>query len=259
MDGGAAPWWKRKTSLRASSVGGESYAPSSSATPESLATAPIMVCALSGHRLFSCAHPFEVCEDGSAYRVRGDMDEGLMRHAMQIASARSSTSSWPASTIDVVHWAGLKQADLDRAGFIRRWRDHVHALAQRLADTPRADGGGRNAADEFLVESHDIATRLLPQLDELDFVIGASERADGPLGVVHYRDDDPLVPRLLFLKAGCRLERPTPAVVPAAQSETDPPAATAPLGSGSSEPAASAAYVSLEYTNTASMAAKRCQ
>ena len=46
---------------------------------EAMATsaASSVVCVITGDRLFSRAHPNKLVEDGLAYRVRGDMAEGL--------------------------------------------------------------------------------------------------------------------------------------------------------------------------------------
>ena len=40
--------------------------------------------------------------------------------------------------------------------------------------------------------------------DELDFFISASEQSQGPLIVLHYKDDDPLTPYLYVLADGVR-------------------------------------------------------
>eukprot|EP00325_Prymnesiales_sp_UTEX-LB-985_P033876 CAMPEP_0174743656 /NCGR_PEP_ID=MMETSP1094-20130205/82188_1 /TAXON_ID=156173 /ORGANISM="Chrysochromulina brevifilum, Strain UTEX LB 985" /LENGTH=60 /DNA_ID=CAMNT_0015947913 /DNA_START=1 /DNA_END=183 /DNA_ORIENTATION=+ len=49
------------------------------------------------------------------------------------------------------------------------------------------------------------------RFDELDFLIGASEDARGPLAVLYYKDDDPLTPHIYFIAAGAITKPPSSA------------------------------------------------
>ena len=178
------------------------------AAPSSMAaTLPRVVCVLTGDRLFSCAHPHEVVECGLAYRVRGDMTDGLRRLAEEQYSLPADAEGWPLEAIDVVRWSGLRQIQLERSDFIRRWNRYVAALEQRLLQQ-RTEGGGEDGADAFLFGAHDLALRIMHKFDELDFLVGASEHAEGPLAILEYLDADPLTPTILFLCAGCREDAP---------------------------------------------------
>ena len=177
---------------------------------EAMATsaASSVVCVITGDRLFSRAHPNKIVEDGLAYRVRGDMASGLARLAHEQYSLPADADGWPLDTIDVVRWAGLRQVHLDRSGFIRRWQRYVTALERHILQRSQEEGGGADAADDFLLRSHTLAMKLMNSIDELDFLVGASEHDDGPLVVLQYLDDDPHTPHLLCLRAGCREASP---------------------------------------------------
>jgi hypothetical protein len=162
-------------------------------------------CVLTGDRLFSRGHPHEVVEGGLAYRVRGDLDAGLTRLALEQFTLPVEADSLPLTAVDVVHWADLRHAQLDRSGFVRRWQRYTSALQRHML---REGGEGEDAADAFLLDSHSLARKLLQNFDELDVLVGASEHADGPIAVLHYLDEDPLTPQLLFLCVGCREEPP---------------------------------------------------
>ena len=173
--------------------------------PAAAASAAEVVCVLTGDRLFSRAAPHKLLENGIAYRVTGDMAEGLLRLAEKNYVPPEDTDGWPLDAIDIVRWADLRQVRLERSEFMARWRRYVQALVKHLLATPAAEGGGEDAADAFLLASHDLAMKLLwTNYDELDFLIGASEQPVGPFAVLEYLDEDPLTPTLLFLTAGCR-------------------------------------------------------
>ena len=168
-----------------------------------------MVCAFTGARLFSRSHPHERVEDGLAWRVRGDMVEGLVRLAAANFVFSEDEDSFPVDAIDVVRWAGLKQMKVDRSEFVVRWRNHVKAIEKRLLELPKADGGGEVAADKFILASHDLSLKVLHRFDEVDILVGADEAKAGPFVVLHYLDADEATPHLLFLAHSC-VDAPAP-------------------------------------------------
>ena len=170
-------------------------------------------CVLTGDRLFNKAlHQHEAVENSIAFRVRGSFDAGLSQLALEQYSLPADADSLPPSAVDVVAWAGLRHVQLDRSAFIRRWQRYTAALQKHVAAAEN-----EAAADAFLLEAHSLARKLLHGYDELDVLVGASEHADGPLIVLHYLDDDPLTPQLLFLCAGCK-DAPMPDQPIAAQA-----------------------------------------
>ena len=152
-------------------------------------------CSLSGDWLFSALHPHELLEDELVFCVRGSMDEGIAELACDGAPLPKD-GELPLSVVDVVRWAGLRPTKLDRAGFVKLWQRHVGALLQQYDDEP-------DVADALLLRTHTFARGLLLRFEELDFLLGASENSKGPLGILHYREDE-ITPYIYFLAAGCR-------------------------------------------------------
>jgi hypothetical protein len=154
-------------------------------------------CVLTGDRLFGALHPHELVEDGLAYCVRGSMDAGIDALAME-GGPLPRDGALPLSVVDVVRWAGLRPVELDRPGFVKLWQRYVAALQAHLeASGPE----GVEAADELLLRAHLFARALMQRFDELDFLLGASEDARGPLAVLHYKEDG-LIPHIYYLAAG---------------------------------------------------------
>lgn len=160
-------------------------------------------CALTGDRLFGAIHPHELVEGGLAFCVRGSFDEGIDELALSGGPVLTADGELPLSAVDIVRWARLRPLQLDRSGFVKRWQRHVAALCAHLeAELPGEQGIA--ASDELLLSSHTFGRRLLLRFEELDFLTGASEDARGPLGILHYKDDEGLTPHVYFLAAGAR-------------------------------------------------------
>ena len=115
-------------------------------------------CVFSGDRLFSQDHPYEICEDGLVYRVRGSTFNGICALAkgedpeLQFSE---QADTLPPRVIDVVRWAGLRHAPLDKSSFIKHWQRYVAALQRRV------EGDDPDAADQLLLRCHDFARKLL--------------------------------------------------------------------------------------------------
>lgn len=178
-----------------------------SALPE-LGPTRHFVCPLTGDRLFSDAHAHEIVSDGVAYRVRGNLDEGLAALSLDTQFTLGEDGELPLSVIDVVRWSGLRHVQLDKPGFIKHWQRYIGALQQHVQAKAPKDGGGEEGASALLLRAHEFARRLMHGFDELDFLVGASESKSGPVAIVHYLDEDPLTPYIYFLCEGAMAVSP---------------------------------------------------
>ena len=176
-------------------------------SPDPATSAPFFECVLTGDKLFSVAHPHALIEDGLAYRVTGSTERGLATLALDASFTFTADGALPATVVDIVRWANMRPLQLDKPGFIKLWQRYLAALQRRLEATPEAEGGGCAASEQLLLRAHEFARKLLRSFDELEFLTGASEDASGPLGILHYLDDQPLVPQIYFLAVGAR-QRP---------------------------------------------------
>ena len=213
---------------------------SSDSAPHS---SPYVACAFTGQRLFSRAHPHQVVENGHCYRVRGDMVEGLQQLALDNYEMPEDFDGWPVETIDVVRWSGLRREKMDRSEFMRRWITHAKAIENRLLALPPEKGGGEEATDKFLFDTHEIAIKILHRFGEVDVLIGPADAKEGPLVVLHYLDAEEATPHLLIFAAACVDASPPGAAAQASSTTTPtgntpvPPQPRAPEGDASASSA----------------------
>ena len=139
------------------------------------------------------------------------MKAGLANIALEGCALPTDGDTLPAQSIDVVRWAGLRHMPLARSEFMKRWQRYIAALVDHLEQQTAGDA---DAVVRFQQRTHEFIRSLLCNFEELDVLVGSSEHPDGPIGVLHYLDSDPLTPQIYFLLAGC-----TPAAAPATQTD----------------------------------------
>ena len=159
-------------------------------------------CVLTRDSVFSAAFPYEVVENGFAYRVTCSLHEGLQALASDPADS-ASEAEVPMSAIDAVRWASLRQLTLDRPAFIKRWQRYTTEL-QRHWSARGADA----RAEQLALEGQLFAKKLLRQFDELDFFCTADGDPSSCLAVLHYCDADGLTPCLYVLVDGVTDDSP---------------------------------------------------
>lgn len=148
-------------------------------------------CILTGDPLFNRSFPHALEDSGLVYCVRGSYHlESISEEEFRL----SPMGELPVNAVDVVRWAGLKQIQLDKPGFVRHWHRYVNRLLG-------ADTSSTAEHIELLERSQLFARRMLHRFDELDFLVGRSEASHGAIAVLHFRDDG-LTPYIYFLAVG---------------------------------------------------------
>jgi hypothetical protein len=111
--------------------------------------------------------------------------------------AMMSSDGLPLEAMDIARWAGLRRTKLDKASFIKHWRQYLTSVAHVVEE----EGGGPRARD-LAHQGHLFARKVIRWFEDFDFLLSANEDQGGALVLVLHDEHTPLKPILLFLADG---------------------------------------------------------